>query len=641
MIKHRGRSILDRMDDERHNLNEMVQLYGRQEEITLIESSYENSISNSHVIWLHGQPGVGKTALVECCMKNKLHYCSGRFECSTSSQPFSAIKSIFQCICLHWRSEEYPKVQVGPEIASILSSFKPEITNILLPRKELNESFRSLSIQKIVNKPDEWGFFKLKQAIRALMKGVCKVLETASVFPLIVYLDDLQWADEASLEIIHTFLSDDGLLQGFLFIGSFRDNNPSEYPHLLSLIKSIEEKNLLVHDILLRPLTLRDFKFLISDLFDSPLHSCERVAEIIHSKTLGNPFFATNLIKRLQDKNVRSETEEGIPFWEWSDSKIYDAIGVIESIEDHFLQSLLKLPSTTIEILKLASFLGSTVDLPILEAILRHFQINLLSVELNCILESAVLQDVITFRRNKIALAFSHDGIHRAFYHLEQSENSRKLIHLEIGRCLLDVENDLSLIPSESKLLLIVNQLNLGRQMVHGDKEQLELVNLNFCAAEYMITLSAFRIAQEYLEISLEVLGCNRWKSHYDLTLKVSNLLSTILLGNGLMEETSGLVDEIFHHAICEDDQIGAQILRLQILACVNRLEECLEAGMKVLCSLGHRRLPKNPNLFHIIPLFSKIRRRMKNMKDEDILCLKVCDDKRIFSILEVCKFTL
>jgi predicted ATPase len=317
---------------------------------------------------------------------------------------------------------------------------------------------------------------------------------------------------------------------------------------------------------------------------------------------------------------------------------IHDAIQFIYSIDDHFTLRLRTLPDMTVEILKLASFLGSTVELSILEVIIPHFHTNILPGEVTHNLESAVQQDIISFQSEKTLLAFTHDGIHRAFYHLEQSINVRKLIHLETGRRLLEVRDTVCLETSENILISIVNQLNLGRQLVHGVKERLELANLNFDAAEYMMTCNAFKIAQEYLETSLEILGSNRWKKQYHLTLKVSNLLSSILLGNGLMEETLSLVDEIFHHAICEEDQIRAQIYRIHVLACVNRLEECLEAGLKALCSLGYPKLPKNPNLIHIIPLFYKIRKLMKSMRDEDVLSLKSCDESRIHNLLEICK---
>jgi predicted ATPase len=626
-------------DDDRRDFNYIGHMFGRQEEITLIESSYEKSLNSSQVIWLHGLPGVGKTSLVEYCLKKKQNYCSGRFECSAPSQPFSALHNLLKCICFHWRSEEYPKVHVGPEIASLLSSFRPEITNILFPRKELDDSFRNIPLQSTVSKPDEWGFLKLKQAVRALLKGVCKILETASAFPLILYLDDLQWADEASLEILHTFLSDEGLEQGLLFIGSYRDeHNLVENSQLLNLTKSLDNKCLQVHDMSLGALSINDIKFLIASLSNVSPQSCGDVAEIIHSKTLGNPYFATNLIKRLHE-NIGLKYSEGMPSLELDPTTIYDAIGIIDNLDDHFLQSLRTLPSMAVDILKLASYLGSTVEFTLLEVILSHFQITLSSLEVKNVLKFAIQQDLINFHQNNNSLTFTHDGIHNAFYHLEQSLNSRSLIHLEIGRRLLDVKDDISLVTSENILILTVNQLNLGRHMLQGDHERLELAILNFDAAEYMMTRTAFKIAQQYLETCLEVLGLNRWKLQYNLTLKVSNLLSSILLGNGLMEETLRLVDEIFDHSTCEDDQIRAQILRIQVLACVNRLEECLEAGMKALCSLGHHRLPKNPNIIHILPMFFKVRRSIKILKDEDILSLKSCDEKRIKFLLEICKF--
>jgi hypothetical protein len=182
-------------------------------------------------------------------------------------------------------------------------------------------------------------------------------------------------------------------------------------------------------------------------------------------------------------------------------------------------------------------------------------------------------------------------------------------------------------------VVLAVDQLNQARDLM-DDSEKVELARLNLVAADEVISTSAFKMAEGFLETGIELLGINRWRKQYELTLELSNKLAFVLFSNGSMESSLSLIGQIYQQSKCDEDRHEVQFLHVEVLASLNRLSECIDTSMKILSQMGHPKLPKNPGLVHIISGIAGVKKLLKNKTDADLLSLPVCHDKRILSII-------
>jgi predicted ATPase len=150
--------------------------------------------------------------------------------------------------------------------------------------------------------------------------------------------------------------------------------------------------------------------------------------------------------------------------------------------------------------------------------------------------------------------------------------------------------------------------------------------------------LSAFNLAKAHLLTAVDLLGENCWENHYHLTLSIHNLLASVLSGNGSMLECLDLIETISKKCICSRDGYLTQVIRLEILACINRLEECLNASMTMLTELQFPKIPTNPGLTSILPAILGVKKLLKPFSSEDILSLPLCTDCRIQHAMRICK---
>jgi predicted ATPase len=289
--------------------------------------------------------------------------------------------------------------------------------------------------------------------------------------------------------------------------------------------------------------------------------------------------------------------------------------------------------------LKLASILGPEFDRSILELIVPNIITSDMSndslLEIFDYLESKCL---IVQEKDKRLFRFLHDRIYQAAFQLASQEHNLEKLSLQIGRIILKIDTKSRSLSSRFRRLLAVDQFNRGRVLIDTIDGREELAILNLTAAEDVLQMSAFKLAQSYLEVSLELLGGNCWETHYLLTLKISNLLASVLSGNGLMSESLVLIDEINVHCKCLEDRHDTQIIKLDILACTNQLDRCLEESQKMLAESRFPVLSFDPGLIQIVPAILGVKRLLKRLSIEDIVIMPLCNDKRIQHVIKIRK---
>jgi predicted ATPase len=614
-----------------------LRLYGRENEIDILRQALESCRDSTQVIWINGPSGVGKSKLVEHCFQEETHFCAGKFDFFPSPKPYSTITKALSHIIDFLSNAEYPSVKVSPDAASILIKLIPSASKVLI-YEDIEGISHSQRLKISESRVDEWGFQKLKQAIKTFVKGACKIFLSMSSPPLILYMNELQWADANSLDIIKYLLLDDISWKGLLFIGSYRDEELKPDSALLLCKTDVEEKsNASVKSISLDNLMLKDVNQIISDLTNTDSSFSLPLAELIYAKTNGNPLDTISSLKFLCEKHiVRYSKSSGS--WLWHEINSLLDIGL--SANDVLALTFSSLPFETVEMLKISSCLGLEVDISLLHIILESFGLNLTSDKFKSLLKDAVSRQLIEMDGNGEFFYFLHDRIQYAAYQLVCLKETQEWTHLKIGRCILGCDEKFDQSLLYNKTSLAVDQLNRGRSLIVDQNEKIQLAQLNLDAADEFITASAFKMAQENLLIVIEITGADRWNQFYDLSMSSHLKLAKAYFGDGSMDQTLIQVDEICQNSKTDDDRKTAQILRLEVLSCSNRLSECMDFSLELLAELGHAKIPKNPGLSHVITSFFRVKKLLKKMSNEDILNLHECCDHRILCVLKISKFS-
>jgi predicted ATPase len=477
----------------------------------------------------------------------------------------------------------------------------------------------------------------LKEAIKKFLKGTCEALKSSSSSPLILYVDDIQWADDNSIEILRHLLFGE-VWNNFLFIGSFRDEEILHDCAFETLKNTIYQSNINVTDLVLRNLTQITLRRMVADMTDNQGDFSDCLADRIFAQTQGNPLFTTFSLQYLYEKRIMNDSHSKGKWTLIDDAK---SLNLGESAVDVLMFSLFSLQPETMETLKIASCLGSDVDLLLLASVLREFNVNLTPDEMKVVLKEALFRNLVIMDPSELFFTFAHDRIREAAYKLAGSVQGHESIHLKIGRHILFHNNQHEQSDFIAQSLPATDHLNRGRSLIHVKDEKLRLAQLNMGAAENLMGASAFKAAQEYLEIVIELMGDDPWNENYALTMNAHVLLSSSLFGNGSMDEALRCIHEICHKAKNDDDRLKSKILHLEVLSCNNQVEECVDLSLQLLAELQLPKIPRKPGLRSIMIYFFRVKRLLRKMNDDDILNLPECHDKRILNALRIRKFLL
>lgn len=595
-----------------------LHLYGREKEVAALNEAYAQSFADFRIVWIKGYSGVGKSTLVEHVLKSKEFFCSGKFEQWNRATPYSAVADLLSKLC-YTLEIDCPEIRLSSDDAAVLTKVVPEISDVLI-------QYDSRSIKDSCKL--EWGMERLKQAIRNFVKAVCNVLKS----PLIMFLDDLQWSDMDSIEIIKDLLSD-GEIRGLIFVGSYRDNEVRDSDPFASCKLAIRDAQpqTAITDLQIKNLGQDSINQLVTDLTHSQLGDLQPLIDLIHRKTEGNCFFTLHMLRHINEKKLLFFSKE-THRWVWKTERIRLEVDVSENVVEFMSNKLQQLPRSTLNVLIISACLGISVDLGLLGSL--HTLLNTSSglPPLLEMLEVAVEANLIVINSSRNVVKFAHDRVAAAAYDLIPAEHVRDCLHIKIGRRL---EEMVSTIDDKERLFIgAVDQLNRGSDALQEKNERAELARQNLKAAKQVIKTNAFKLAATFLEAGIELLGTRRWNTHYDLVLTLTNTFASVLFARGRMEESLCVVEEIYRHTRCHEDRWEAQFIHVEVLACTNRLKECINVERQILKGLGHPRIPMKPGVVHIVPGIISVKILLKEKTDEDLLNLPACTDPAKVAIM-------
>ncbi|MBD1939865.1 ATP-binding sensor histidine kinase [Microcoleus sp. FACHB-68] len=564
-------------------------LYGREREIETLLMAFERVYAGTTELMLvSGYSGIGKSALVQVLYKpitrRKGYFIAGKFDQFQRNIPYSAVVSAFSELVRQLLTES--EVQLNRWREKLLAAFGPngQIIIDVIPEVEL-----IVGSQPAIA---ELGPTESQNRFNLVFQNFIQVF-CSREHPLVIFLDDLQWADSATLKLIELMLMDEGT-QYLFVIGAYRDNEVSPTHPLMMTLDTLRHEEAVINQLSLEPLNLEQISLLIAETLHSNEQAVKPLAELVVRKTQGNPFFVSEFLKTLYQENLLtfnppSPVSKG--GWQWNMDKI-EALAITDNVVELMIWKLKKLPDSTQQVLRLVACLGNQFDLNTLSLIHKKeasetFKDLWPAVQEGLILPASELEntdlDLINYPLLILNYKFLHDRVQQAAYSLID-ESNKKVVHLEIGRLLL------ANTPAEyrtERIFELVDHLNVARSLIADEQEQIELAVLNLEAARKAKDATAYVSAQQYLTAGMESLSEAIWESHYDLAFALHKERADIEYLNGNFEESERFINltlENTHSALEKAEIYNLLIVQYTLRA---KYEEGATAAKKALALLG------------------------------------------------------
>jgi predicted ATPase/serine/threonine protein kinase/class 3 adenylate cyclase len=617
-------------------------LYGRDQQVEqLLEAFSRVSQGYKEMLLVLGHAGVGKTSLVQEVYKpitrRRGYFITGKFDQYKRDIPYGALIEAFQGLVKELLTENENEVQqwrsrllqaLGNN-AQVIIDVIPEVELIIgvqapVPELPATESLNRLN----------------------LMFNRFTNVFAAESHPLVIFLDDLQWADTASLNLMHVLMT--GSEHQFLFlIGAYRHNEVEASHPLRTTIEDISKTDTEIHRVELAPLSLPHINQLVADTLNCTLQDALSLAELLETKTGGNPFFMGEFLKSLHERHlILFNMHNGA--WEWETGRI-QAEAITDNVVDLMAEKINQLRPSSQQALKLAACVGNQFDLQTLglvsgkppggiinaltEAVSEglilllgdaYKYLELESDELADGLLDAVLLQTVKYR-------FAHDKIQQAAYSLIPEE-ARQRVHRQIGLLVL------SDTPAEKKLVRIfdiVNQLNEGLDLARSREEREELARLNLRAGQRAKSSGAYRSSYHYLNVGISLLQEECWKEQYELSLSLHEETAEaayLCTEFAVMEEHVATVlesaTELQHKIRVYETSIQGDIARSLKM-------EAITTGLTVLRELGIG-IPIYPKMAHVLWALVRTRTALLGKKPADLIDLPAMTDERILTAVRI-----
>ncbi len=625
--------------DKAGQLNIPQKLYGRDKEIEKILETFDRVASGTTELMLvSGYSGIGKTVLVnevhKPIVRQRGYFIAGKFDQFKRNIPYASLIQAFQSLTQQLLTEGEVEIQTWKEkLLSALGDNGQVIIDVI-PEVEL-----------IIGKQPpvpELGATEAQNRFSRVFKQFIGVFTTID-HPLVIFLDDLQWADSASLKLIELLITDSDS-KYLLLIGAYRDNEVSPTHPTIQTIDKIRQTGATVNNIVLQPLHLVHVEELIADTLNESGGSeglsvkTRNFASLLFNKTQGNPFFISQLLKTLyQESLLTYDLYSGV--WQWNIEQI-QAIGITDyNVVELIARNIRKLHSDTQKVLKLAACIGNTFNLEVLSVINEESSL-VTAAQVWSALEAGLILPLsneykiplvfnqeesggFTLTDVKVDYKFLHDKVQQAAYFLIPDEE-KKATHLRIGKLLLS-----STTPEERKenIFALVNQLNYGTDLLKTETEKYELAQLNLSAGQKAKASTAHDAAVKYLQVGLSLLAVDSWENQYELGLRLHEEAAESAYLSGNFDQMQRFVDIVQNYAKTLLDKVKVYEVQIQAYIGQNRLRETINTALEVLKLLGVE-FPQDPNPSDIGQALGETAAILSGTRIEDLVDLPQMSDR-------------
>ncbi|MBD1865440.1 MULTISPECIES: AAA family ATPase [Trichocoleus] len=558
-------------------------------EIKREENTGDIDISRSSIpipserLLVSGYAGVGKSALVQELYKpitaRRGYFVSGKFDQLQRNTPYSAIAHALQKLVQQLLGEPDEQLQQWRSRLLAALGSNGQLVVDVIPELEL-----------IVGKQPpviEVGATEAQNRFNRIFQQFLRVFCSES-HPLVIFLDDLQWIDSATLKLIGLMLLDEQA-QSLFLIGAYRDNEVHPTHPLTLALESLRKQGAVFQEIVLRPLMLEPLSQLLAETLHQDVETVRSLAQLVLRKTEGTPFFVNEFLRMLYGQNLLT-FDAAHRSWQWNIAQI-EAQNITDNVVDLMLVKLKKLPKDTQRLLRLAACIGSEFDLDTLALVCeqssnRVFRDLLPALQEGFIQPLSELDQDLLFQQYK----FLHDRVQQTAYALIDP-SQKHIIHLQIGRNLLEKT---LLEPLSDWLFKSVDHLNYGINLVTDADERIEIAKLNLMAGRKAKAAIAYRAAKKYLAQGREWLTFSSWQSHYNLTLELYIETTEVSYLCGEFEDVEQWAGVALIEAKTVLDSVKLYEIKVQAYIAQKQLVKAINTALQVLQQLGIS-FPKTP----------------------------------------------
>ncbi|KAG7369008.1 multi-sensor signal transduction multi-kinase [Nitzschia inconspicua] len=653
----------DGYDDEEQILGNRIifspsKFFGRKEELQTLKRVYKENVcgtqecDNDHsniatystpVIVVDGFSGTGKSALVhrflnelkEEGMEENPTNCpfsmQGKFEELQNSYPYSAViealGGFFQSLLFESKQGNTDGLErIRKAIATSLGSEKTFLLSFIPSLREVLDTEEDAPSQGTegnvvassgpgASTGNSWN--RLRYLFQKFFRAICTEQR-----PIVMFLDDLQWADDASLALMSSLIQDE-CLRYFLFVGAMRgnevDKNNGALSKFLRDIDALPGNNLRIE---LLNLTIAELDEFFADTLNLDPDVTLPLTKIIYDKTRGNIFFSMQMLEDFRRRNIVYFSMINFQ-WEWNLKGVEFENAVSSDVSEAVVSKIQSLPKRLQRALVIASYTRSSLDLDTLKALLIADDINLDHKELTRLLDIAVLEGLLLNTVDSNVYKFAHDRIKQAAYWMVPSGRDRDELRIMIGTVLVELAAQ----PHGKDWMLFVAADHLNSCTGHGQAD-LFLAELNLACGEKANQLAAFIPASLYLRLALKYLrklGGDIWQSNYHLSLRVYREIADIELCLGNFASGNDLCQQLIENASSFEDKLPTYLALVVAKGRQHRHAESLELCRETLFRLNA--IPKRLRVIRMMRDFRIVQRLLRKNSDDKILDLPLCQD--------------
>ena len=545
-------------------------LYGREAEIDALVAAFDRVVRHgtAELVLVSGYSGIGKSSVV-----NELHkvlvpprglFASGKFDQYKRDIPYATLAQAFQSLVRQllsksdadlapWRTELLEALGAN---GALMANLIPELVLIIGEQPSVAEL------------PPQEAQTRFQQVFRRFL-GVFAQPE----HPLALFLDDLQWLDRATLDLIE-HLSTHREVRHLLLIGAYRDNEVGPSHPLVRTLGAIRGAKGSVQEIVLAPLLLDDVARLVVDALRCDPATAEPLVRLVHQKTGGNPFFTIQFLTLLAEETLLA-FDHGAAAWSWDTVRIRGK-GFTENVVDFMAAKLSRLPDTTRDFLGKLACLGNSGQTSTLSTIL-----GVSEDEIHAALWGALSAGLVS--RRDSAYGFLHDRVHEAAYALVP-ENERAAVHLQIGRTLAARTTSAEI---DQNIFEIVNQLDRGAALIQSSEEREQVADLNLRAGKRARTSTAYASALTYFAAGRALLRDDCWERQYPLAFDLELHLAECEFLTGELAAAEKRLSVLVGRAVDVVLRAAVTRLRLAVYMTLDRPDRAIEVGLEYLRHVG------------------------------------------------------
>src|SRR5215831_11915819 len=543
-------------------------LYGRRGDIETLLACFDRVVKGGtpELVLVSGYSGIGKSSVVNelqpVLVPPRGLFASGKFDQYKRDIPYSTLAQAFQSLVrpLLGKSEEdlapwrdALRERLGSN-AGLIVDLVPEVKLIIgepppvpeLPPQDAQRRFQMVFRQFI-------GVF------------------TRAEHPLALFLDDLQWLDAATLDLLEHLVSQSDLCN-LLLIGAYRDNEVTAAHPLMRKLEAIRKAGASVQQIVLAPLARDDLAELVTDCFRRGSEDAAALAELIHHKTAGNPFFAIQFIFSLVDEGLLTFDYDKRE-WSWDVNSIR-AKGHTDNVVDLMVDKLGRLRFETQQALQLLACMGNTAEFDLFGMVSR------LSTEVLHERLSEAVRAGLVFRTER-SYRFLHDRVQEAAYSLIP-EDLRSEMHLRIG-WLLAADTP----QREEAIFEVVNQLDRGAALIASQSEREQLAELNLLAGQRARSSTAYASALKYCTAGVALLTNDCWERRHELIFALDLLRAECEFLTGELSAANERLSALATRAANAVERATVACLRMDVHTMFGRNSDAVAVALEYFRQLG------------------------------------------------------